>query len=89
MKTTIPAVEGQTIGLDLGDRRHHACVLDAAGDVVTEEAIAKTRAMRSPKPVIATRRSARRGIAAPSATLGANRGPWRMESRCLGSLRNT
>ncbi len=23
-----------TIGLDLGDRRHHACVLDEAGEIV-------------------------------------------------------
>jgi transposase len=34
---------GHTIGLDLGDRRHHACVLDAAGTVLAEEAISNTR----------------------------------------------
>jgi transposase len=33
-----------TIGLDLGDRRHSACVLNAAGDIVGEEQIANTRA---------------------------------------------
>jgi transposase len=43
MKTKKPAVEKLTIGLDLGDRRHHACVLDAAGEIVAEEAIVNTR----------------------------------------------
>ena len=32
-----------TIGLDLGDRRHTACVLSASSDIVAEEAIANTR----------------------------------------------
>ena len=32
-----------TIGLDLGDRRHTVCVLNAAGDIVTAEAIVNTR----------------------------------------------
>jgi transposase len=32
-----------TVGLDLGDRRHAVCVLDAAGKIITEEAIANTR----------------------------------------------
>src|SRR4051812_40837665 len=32
-----------TIGLDLGDRRHHACVLDAAGEIIAQEAIVNTR----------------------------------------------
>lgn len=32
-----------TIGLDLGDRKHHVCVLDAKGDVVAEEVITNTR----------------------------------------------
>ena len=32
-----------TIGLDLGDRRHAACVLSAAGDILAEEAITNTR----------------------------------------------
>jgi transposase len=32
-----------TIGLDLGDRRHHACVLDAAGEVIAEEVLVNTR----------------------------------------------
>ena len=41
MKTQkIPAVEKQTIGLDLGDRRHFACVLDDTGEILAEEAIA-------------------------------------------------
>lgn len=30
-----------TIGIDLGDRRHHVCVLDAAGEIVAEEVIGK------------------------------------------------
>ena len=44
MKTKIPAVEKLTIGLDLGDRRHTACVLDASGDIVAEETLVNTRA---------------------------------------------
>lgn len=32
-----------TIGIDLGDRRHHVCVLDAAGEIVAEEVIVNTR----------------------------------------------
>lgn len=32
-----------TIGLDLGDRRHHACVLDASGEILAEEAIDSSR----------------------------------------------
>ena len=32
-----------TVGLDLGDRKHHACVLDAAGSIMAEEAITNTR----------------------------------------------
>jgi len=44
MKTKIPAVENLTVGLDLGDRRHTVCVLNAAGDIVTAEAIVNTRA---------------------------------------------
>ena len=32
-----------TIGIDLGDRRHAVCVLNASGDIVVEEAIANTR----------------------------------------------
>lgn len=43
MKTQIPAVEGKTIGLDLGDRQHHACVLDARGGMVAEETLVNTR----------------------------------------------
>ena len=39
----IPAVEKLTIGLDLGDRRHHACVLDASGEILAEEVIVNTR----------------------------------------------
>lgn len=32
-----------TVGLDLGDRRHTACVLDEAGDILAEEPLANTR----------------------------------------------
>lgn len=32
-----------TLGLDLGDRRHHVCVLDAAGQIVREGALPNTR----------------------------------------------
>jgi hypothetical protein len=43
MKTKKPAGENLTIGLDLGDRRHHACVLDEAGEIHAEEVIVNTR----------------------------------------------
>jgi hypothetical protein len=43
MKTKKPAVKKRTIGLDLGDRQHHACVLDAAGEIVAWEVIVNTR----------------------------------------------
>ena len=32
-----------TIGLDLGDRRHTACVLSASGEILAEEKIANSR----------------------------------------------
>jgi len=34
---------GFTLGLDLGDRQHHVCVLDAAGQMVREAALPNTR----------------------------------------------
>ena len=34
---------GFTLGLDLGDRSHHVCVLDAAGQIVREGALSNTR----------------------------------------------
>lgn len=40
MKTKTEKV---TIGLDLGDRRHHVCVLDGRGKIREEESIANTR----------------------------------------------
>ena len=43
MKTKIPAIEKLTVGLDLGDRRHSACVLDASGEILAEEVIVNTR----------------------------------------------
>jgi hypothetical protein len=43
MKTKKPAGEKLTIGLDLGDRRHHACVLDEGGEIRAEEVIVNTR----------------------------------------------
>lgn len=36
-------IDKRTIGLDLGDRRHHACVLDTDGEVLAEEVIVNTR----------------------------------------------
>lgn len=42
MKTKIPAGKKLTIGLDLGDRRHHVCVLDGAGEILAEEVIVNT-----------------------------------------------
>ena len=39
-----PAVpSGFTLGLDLGDRQHHVCVLDAAGNIVRDTALPNTR----------------------------------------------
>jgi hypothetical protein len=32
-----------TVGLDLGDRQHTACVLDEAGEIIAEEAFANSR----------------------------------------------
>ena len=32
-----------TVGLDLGDRRHHACVFDEANEFVADEATTDTR----------------------------------------------
>jgi len=32
-----------TIGLDLGDRRHHVCGLSASGEILAEEVIPNTR----------------------------------------------
>ena len=42
---TTPAalVSGFTLGLDLGDRSHHVCVLDAAGEIIREGALSNTR----------------------------------------------
>ena len=41
---TAPVIPGGfTLGLDLGDRAHHVCVLDAAGTVVREAARPNTR----------------------------------------------
>jgi transposase len=34
---------GLTIGLDLGDRRHHVCVLAGSGEIIAEEVLANTR----------------------------------------------
>jgi transposase len=39
--TVVPS--GFTLGLDLGDRSHHACVLDATGQVVRDGALTNTR----------------------------------------------
>ncbi len=36
-------VSGFTLGLDLGDRQHHVCVLDAAGNIVREASLPNTR----------------------------------------------
>jgi len=39
--TVVPG--GFTLGLDLGDRRHHVCVLDAAGQIVRAGSLTNTR----------------------------------------------
>jgi transposase len=42
--TPAPVVaSGFTLGLDLGDRSHHVCVLDAGGQIVREAALPNTR----------------------------------------------
>jgi hypothetical protein len=43
MRTNLHAVEKLTIGLDLEDRHHHACVLDASGEILAEEVIVRPR----------------------------------------------
>ena len=35
MKTKKAAVSKLTVGLDLGDRHHHVCVLDEAGEILS------------------------------------------------------
>ena len=42
---TSPAAVGSgfTLGLDLGDRQHHVCVLDATGQIIREAALPNTR----------------------------------------------
>jgi transposase len=48
MKEATTAQSSMTIGVDLGDRKSHVCVLDAAGEVVEESRIATTpKALRS------------------------------------------
>jgi len=34
---------GFTLGLDLGDRQHHVCVLDASGQIIREASLPNTR----------------------------------------------
>ena len=44
VSTSTPAVvSGFTLGLDLGDRQHHVCVLDAAGQIIREASLPNTR----------------------------------------------
>ena len=38
-----PVVSGLILGLDLGDRAHHVCVLDATGHIVREAALPNTQ----------------------------------------------
>jgi transposase len=41
--TVVPGVPQCVIGLDLGDRCHHVCVLDTTGQIVREGALPNTR----------------------------------------------
>jgi transposase len=41
--TSAALVSGLTLGLDLGDRSHHVCVLDAAGQIIREASLPNTR----------------------------------------------
>lgn len=46
VSTSTPAAVvsgGFTLGLDLGDRQHHVCVLDAAGQIIREASLPNTR----------------------------------------------
>lgn len=44
VSTSIPAVvSGFTLGLDLGDRQHRVCVLDATGQIIREAGLPNTR----------------------------------------------
>lgn len=43
MKTNTTKSSAITIGIDLGDRKHAVCVLDAKGEVLKQESIANTR----------------------------------------------
>ena len=46
VSTSTPAAVvsgGFTLGLDLGDRAHHVCVLDASGQIVREASLPNTR----------------------------------------------
>jgi hypothetical protein len=42
--TVVPG--GFTLGLDLGDRRRHVCVLDGAGQIVREGSLTNSRPAR-------------------------------------------
>lgn len=44
MKTTTTTSSSITIGIDLGDRKHAVCVLDATGKILKQESITNTRA---------------------------------------------
>ena len=41
--STPAVVSGFTLGLDLGDRQHHVCVLNASGQIVREDSLPNTR----------------------------------------------
>ena len=44
VSTSTPVVSnGFTLGLDLGDRSHHVCVMDATGQIIREGALSNTR----------------------------------------------
>ena len=43
LTSSAAVVSGFTLGLDLGDRSHHVCVLDAAGQIVHEDALVNVR----------------------------------------------
>jgi len=46
---------GFTLGLDLGDRQHHVCVLDVTGQIIREAALPNTRpAFKGVSPALST-----------------------------------
>ncbi len=44
MTHSIPATSFSTLGVDIGDRKSHICILNEAGEVSGEQVVATTQA---------------------------------------------